>query len=70
MVENHYVDDYLDSRDSEEDMTKLAMDVRSVQAAAGFELRNWRSNSTKVLQRLGEKAAESPKISASTRRAK
>ncbi|XP_062713903.1 uncharacterized protein LOC134290730 [Aedes albopictus] len=61
VVENHYVDDYLDSRDTEEDMTKLATDVRSVQAAAGFELRNWRSNSENVLKCLGEKPAKSPK---------
>lgn len=61
VVENHYVDDYLDSRDTEEDMTKLATDVWSVQAAAGFELLNWRSNSEKVLKCLDEKPAESPK---------
>ncbi|XP_062713719.1 uncharacterized protein LOC134290573 [Aedes albopictus] len=61
VVENHYVDDYLDSRDTEEDMTKLATDVWSVQAAAGFELLNWRSNSEKVMKCLDEKPAESPK---------
>ncbi|XP_062542436.1 uncharacterized protein LOC134210403 [Armigeres subalbatus] len=61
VVENHYVDDYLDSRDTAEEMAKLASEVRSVQAAAGFELRNWRSNSKKVLQVLGENMAESPK---------
>ncbi|XP_062713617.1 uncharacterized protein LOC134290481 [Aedes albopictus] len=57
VIENHYVDDYLDSRDTEQDMADLASDVRKIQAEAGFELRNWRSNSKKVLQSLGEDAA-------------
>ncbi|XP_062703842.1 uncharacterized protein LOC134286270 [Aedes albopictus] len=57
VIENHYVDDYLDSRDTEQDMANLASDVRKIQAEAGFELRNWRSNSKKVLQSLGEDAA-------------
>ncbi|XP_062537655.1 uncharacterized protein LOC134205975 [Armigeres subalbatus] len=61
VAENHYVDDYLDSRDTAEDMAKLASEVPTVQTAAGFELRNWRSNSMKVLQVLEEKAAETPK---------
>ncbi|XP_062541572.1 uncharacterized protein LOC134209590 [Armigeres subalbatus] len=58
VVENHYVDDFLDSRDTEEDLAKLALDVRKIQSKAGFELRNWRSNSLKVLQILGECAAD------------
>ncbi|XP_062538381.1 uncharacterized protein LOC134206670 [Armigeres subalbatus] len=56
IVDNHYVDDYLDSRDTEEEMAKLALDVRKVQEQAGFQLRNWRSNSKVVLQSLGEGA--------------
>ncbi|XP_062704691.1 uncharacterized protein LOC115265156 [Aedes albopictus] len=58
VVENHYVDDYLDSRDSEDDMVKLATDVRMIQESAGFELRNWRSNSKKVLHLMGEEATD------------
>ncbi|XP_062712864.1 uncharacterized protein LOC134289986 [Aedes albopictus] len=58
VVENHYVDDYLDSRDSEDDMVKLAMDVRMIQESAGFQLRNWRSNSKKVLHLMGEEATD------------
>lgn len=54
MVENHYVDDYLDSRDTVEEMVKLATDVRTVHAKAGFEIRNWLSNSGQVLAHLGE----------------
>ncbi|XP_062714275.1 uncharacterized protein LOC134291033 [Aedes albopictus] len=57
VIENHYVDDYLDSRDTEQDLAILASDVRQIQAEAGFELRNWRSNSRKVLQSLGEDSA-------------
>lgn len=55
LVENHYVDDYLDSRDTAAEMAKLATDVRTVHAKAGFEIRNWQSNSQQVLEKLGEK---------------
>ncbi|XP_055542701.1 uncharacterized protein LOC129728292 [Wyeomyia smithii] len=58
IVENHYVDDYLDSRDTVEEMGKLASEVKMVQATAGFELRNWRSNSAEVLKILGEQVTE------------
>lgn len=42
------MDDYLDSRDTDTDVAILASAVRKVQAEAGFEFRNWRSNSKKV----------------------
>ncbi|XP_062706264.1 uncharacterized protein LOC134287709 [Aedes albopictus] len=54
LVENHYVDDYLDSRDTAEEMAKVATDVRTVHAKARFEIRNWQSNSGQVLAHLGE----------------
>ncbi|XP_062538136.1 uncharacterized protein LOC134206436 [Armigeres subalbatus] len=54
LIENHYVDDYLDSRDTAKEMSKLAADVRTVHAKAGFEIRNWQSNSEEVLADLGE----------------
>ncbi|XP_058446466.1 uncharacterized protein LOC131427358 [Malaya genurostris] len=53
--ENHYVDDFLDSRDTEEEMVKIALDVKQVHSKGGFNIRNWLSNSEYVLRRLGEK---------------
>ncbi|XP_062538392.1 uncharacterized protein LOC134206680 [Armigeres subalbatus] len=54
IVENHYVDDYLDSLDSEDEAIKIALDVKNVHARAGFEIRNWLSNSERVIRRVGD----------------
>ncbi|XP_062537985.1 uncharacterized protein LOC134206298 [Armigeres subalbatus] len=62
IVQNHYVDDYLDSRDTEEELINLANDVRTVHSKAGFDLRNWRSNSNVVLRRVGEGPALLEKV--------
>lgn len=59
---NHYVDDYLDSRDTEDELARLETDVRTVHSKAGFDLRNWRSNSEEVLRRVGEESANTGKI--------
>ncbi|XP_058816184.1 uncharacterized protein LOC131679471 [Topomyia yanbarensis] len=53
IINNTYVDDYLDSRDTIEEAAKLAVDVRTVHSKAGFEIRNWQSNSDQVLRRVG-----------------
>ena len=52
--ENHYVDDLLDSVDTEEETIKLALDIKFIHEQAGFEMRNWISNSSKVMKALGE----------------
>ncbi|XP_065078978.1 uncharacterized protein LOC135701958 [Ochlerotatus camptorhynchus] len=57
IINNHYVDDYLDSRDTEEEAIRIASDVKQVHAKAGFELRNWLSNSEEVVRRVGESSA-------------
>ncbi|XP_065091420.1 uncharacterized protein LOC135712358 [Ochlerotatus camptorhynchus] len=57
IVNNHYVDDYLDSRDTEEEAIRIASEVKQVHAKAGFELRNWLSNSEEVVRRVGESSA-------------
>ncbi|XP_058840859.1 uncharacterized protein LOC131696330 [Topomyia yanbarensis] len=61
IVENTYVDDYLDSRDTIEEALNLAMDVRLIHSKAGFEIRNWQSNSEQILARVGEKAPHATK---------
>ncbi|XP_017468636.1 PREDICTED: uncharacterized protein LOC108360729 [Rhagoletis zephyria] len=52
IVDNHYVDDMLDSVDTEEEAIRLARDVSFVHEKGGFHIRNWHSNSEKVLRAL------------------
>ncbi|XP_054726309.1 uncharacterized protein LOC129236117 [Anastrepha obliqua] len=52
IIENHYVDDMLVSVDTEEEAIKLARDVRHVHAMGGFHIRNFLSNSSRVLAAL------------------
>ncbi|XP_039438455.1 uncharacterized protein LOC120419726 [Culex pipiens pallens] len=54
IIRKHYVDDYLDSADTVEEATKLALEVKHVHSLGGFDLRNWLSNSKEVLARVGE----------------
>lgn len=52
IVDNHYVDDMLDSVDTEEEAVQLARDVSFVHEQGGFHIRNWHSNSETVLRAL------------------
>ncbi|XP_062556699.1 uncharacterized protein LOC134221525 [Armigeres subalbatus] len=61
VLENHYVDDYLDSVDSVYEAVELAREVKTLHQHAGFELRHWLSNSVDVLKQIGEKPSETPK---------
>ncbi|XP_062556893.1 uncharacterized protein LOC134221721 [Armigeres subalbatus] len=54
IIKSHYVDDMLVSVDSEEQAIQLAKDVRYVHQQGGFVIRNWISNSRKVLAALHE----------------
>ncbi|XP_058816670.1 uncharacterized protein LOC131679943 [Topomyia yanbarensis] len=54
ILENHYVDDFSDSFDTVEETIVQALDVQKIHKKAGFELRNWSSNSNEVLRRVGE----------------
>lgn len=54
ILQHHYVDDFIDSMDSIDDIIQLARDVKSIHADAGFHIRNWMSNSTTVLEALKE----------------
>ncbi|XP_058816580.1 uncharacterized protein LOC131679848 [Topomyia yanbarensis] len=58
IVKEHYVDDMLSSEESEEDAVQLAKNVRYVHAEAGFEIRNWLSNSQRVLRELEARPGE------------
>lgn len=52
IVDNHYVDDWLDSVDTQEEAVQLANDVKAIHKEGGFEIRNFISNSVKVMEQL------------------
>lgn len=60
ILENHYVDDYLDSFENEDEAEQVSREVRSIHQRGGFLLRNWLSNSSRVIHGLNE---EEPKAS-------
>ncbi|XP_067615344.1 uncharacterized protein [Eurosta solidaginis] len=53
ILENHYVDDLADSFDSAKEAITVANQVREIHKEAGFELRNFTSNSEEVIAALG-----------------
>ncbi|XP_058449050.1 uncharacterized protein LOC131429011 [Malaya genurostris] len=48
VIQNHYVDDLLDSFESEEEASRVAEEIRTIHRCGGFNLRNWLSNSKRV----------------------
>ncbi|XP_055645110.1 uncharacterized protein LOC129780638 [Toxorhynchites rutilus septentrionalis] len=58
---HHYMDDYLDSVDTDVEAVKLALEVAEVHSKAGFEIRNWLSNKKTVLEKIGEMNPKSVK---------
>ena len=48
IIKNHYVDDLLDSMDTVEEIVELVHQVRQIHKDAGFEIRNFNSNSKEV----------------------
>ncbi|XP_062707477.1 uncharacterized protein LOC134288004 [Aedes albopictus] len=62
ITKQHYVDDMLDSVESEEEAIQLAEDVRFIHAEAGFEMRNWISNSSDVLQALHQEKTDNKSL--------
>lgn len=61
ITDNHHVDDLLDSVDTTEEAVQLINDVRHIHSQAGFTIRNFMSNSKKVLAEIGEKSAKGTK---------
>ncbi|XP_062558024.1 uncharacterized protein LOC134222897 [Armigeres subalbatus] len=54
IIHRHYVDDCFDSVDTVEEALERVQQVSFVHKQAGFEIRNWVSNSVEVLSGLGE----------------
>lgn len=48
----HYMDDFIDSVDTEEEAKELAVQVRTIHASGGFHMRNWVTNSDSVRRHL------------------
>lgn len=59
IIDNHYVDDMLDGARTVQDAIKLINDVKYIHSQAGFELRNFKSNSNEVLKAIGESTENS-----------
>ncbi|XP_055522640.1 uncharacterized protein LOC129716828 [Wyeomyia smithii] len=54
IIKQHYVDDMLVSVETEKEALSLARDVNMIHTEGGFEMRNWRSNSSVVQAKLSE----------------
>ncbi|XP_062541149.1 uncharacterized protein LOC134209181 [Armigeres subalbatus] len=54
IVNNHYVDDSLESYSSVAEAIRVSEEMRMIHQNGGFELRNWLSNKEEVLRSLGE----------------
>ncbi|XP_067628058.1 uncharacterized protein [Eurosta solidaginis] len=58
---NTFVDDWLQSVDSEQQMLELAEIVKRIHADGGFEMRHWLSNSRRVVRALDDEMETSAK---------
>lgn len=54
IVDNHYVDDMMKCEHTEKEMIQLMKDVKMIHAQAGFNMRNFISNSETILNAMGE----------------
>lgn len=52
IINKHYVDDYLDSFNTDEEALKMLQDVTLVHSRGGFEITNWITNSPKIVETL------------------
>ncbi|CAH2099673.1 unnamed protein product [Euphydryas editha] len=54
IINNHYVDDYLDSFRTIEEAIRIVTAVRDIHRKAHYELKQWKSNSPQLLKAVGE----------------
>jgi len=52
IIKKHYVDDYLDCADSEEEALRIIDDVRMIHRKGGFDILEWTSSSRDVLKKI------------------
>ena len=53
IIDNHYVDDFLDSVDTVDEAVRLVSEVSSIHAAGGFTIGKFLSSAPEVLSKLG-----------------
>ncbi|XP_055632470.1 uncharacterized protein LOC129772961 [Toxorhynchites rutilus septentrionalis] len=58
IIRQHYVDDMLVSVESDDIAIRLAKDVKFIHAQAGFDMRNWVSNSQEVIEAMMEQTTD------------
>ncbi|XP_055542826.1 uncharacterized protein LOC129728414 [Wyeomyia smithii] len=63
IVKRHYVDDMLLSVELESQAIQLSKEVKKIPASAGFEIRNWTTNSPAVLKAMHEPTIEEKNLS-------
>jgi hypothetical protein len=63
IINRHYVDDMLDSFQSESETMQVVGEVIEIHQKAGFEIRNWISNSPKVMQTLNGERSDQCELS-------
>ncbi|XP_073821452.1 uncharacterized protein [Musca autumnalis] len=57
----HYVDDFIDSVNDDEQAIELASQVQYIHSAGGFHIRNWSSNSNGVISHLQDDSSKDQK---------
>ena len=62
IIDNTFVDDWLQSCNTEGELLDLAEKVRMIHHEGGFEMRNWLSNSKSVLQSLSAQPSSQEKF--------
>ncbi|XP_055614852.1 uncharacterized protein LOC129761164 [Toxorhynchites rutilus septentrionalis] len=67
ILKHHYVDDFLYSVDTMKEAVQIAQQVKEIHSKAGFHIRNWLSNSSDFLTRVGERNVETSKYFAATK---
>ncbi|XP_055619056.1 uncharacterized protein LOC129764221 [Toxorhynchites rutilus septentrionalis] len=61
IVKNHYVDDFLDSFENEEEAVRVSQETSFIHLHGGFQLRNWLSNSAELLKEMKEEGPNDSK---------
>jgi hypothetical protein len=64
IVDHHYVDDFIYSMNSECELIELVKDVIDIHASGGFHIRNFISNSTKLLNSISQDKLSSSAVKA------
>ncbi|XP_055614883.1 uncharacterized protein LOC129761194 [Toxorhynchites rutilus septentrionalis] len=67
ILKHYYVDDFLYSVDTMKEAVQIAQQVKEIHSKAGFHIRNWLSNSSDFLTRVGERNVETSKYFAATK---